>query len=93
VRPGGGAGGHQGQADVQERLRRDDFPRQRFGIGRPPAGVDPVEYVLEPFDAEQRAALEPLLERAADAAEAVLLEGVAPAMNRFNAGLPGLIDA
>lgn len=85
VRPGGSAGGHNGLADVQERLGRSDFPRLRFGIGRPTAGGDPVEYVLAPFDVAQRAALEARVALAADALEAILAEGVAAAMNRFNA--------
>lgn len=85
VRPGGGAGGHNGLADIQERLGCSDFPRVRFGIGRPPAGGDPVDYVLAPFDAEQRVALDAHVERAADAVEAILAEGVTSAMNRYNA--------
>ena len=88
VRPGGGPGGHNGLADVQERLGRTDFPRLRFGIGRPAPGEDPVDYVLAPFDAEQRAALDVRLALAADALEAILGEGVAIAMNRFNASRP-----
>ncbi|MCL4684284.1 aminoacyl-tRNA hydrolase [Myxococcota bacterium] len=86
IRPGGGAGGQKGLADIQARLGRSDFPRLRVGIGRPPAGEDPVEYVLAPFDAGQRAALPELLDRAADAVEAILVDGVQRAMNRFNAG-------
>ena len=88
VRPGGGAGGHNGLGDIQERLGRNDFARLRFGIGRPPPGEDPVEYVLAPFDAAQRAALDACLALAADAVEAMLAEGVATAMNRFNASRP-----
>ena len=85
IRPGGGAGGQKGLADIQTRLGRNDFPRLRFGIGRPPPGEDPVDYVLAPFDAEQQAVLADALERAADAIEAILGDGVQLAMNRFNA--------
>ncbi len=85
IRPGGGAGGQKGLADIQTRLSRNDFPRLRFGIGRPPPGEDPIHYVLAPFDAEQRAGLAAVLERAADAIEAILVDGVQLAMNRFNA--------
>jgi peptidyl-tRNA hydrolase, PTH1 family len=88
IRPSGGAGGHRGLADVQDRLRRRDFPRLRFGIGRPPPGEDPVDYVLAPFDAEQSAALAAALAAAADAVEGILADGVERAMNRFNAS-PG----
>ena len=85
IRPEGGAGGHNGLGDVQDRLRRQDFPRLRFGIGRPPSGEDPVDYVLAAFAPEQAAVLASRLEAAADAVEAVLVEGVPAAMNRFNA--------
>ena len=88
IRPGGGAGGHRGLADIQSRLGRSDFPRLRFGIGRPPEGRDGVEYVLAPFDPAEKAALAPRLARAADAVEAVLCEGVASAMNQFNRSDP-----
>ncbi len=85
IRPGGGAGGQKGLADIQNRLGRNDFPRLRVGIGRPPSGDDPVDYVLAPFDAEQQAGLTEVLERAADAVEVILTDGVQLAMNRFNA--------
>ena len=85
LRPGGGAGGHNGLADVQERLGRSDFARLRFGIGRPPAGRDPIEYVLAPWDAEQAAQLDARIEAAADAVELTLREGVPRAMNLVNA--------
>jgi PTH1 family peptidyl-tRNA hydrolase len=84
VRPAGGAGGHNGLGDVQERLGRSDFPRLRFGIGRPPEGEDPVDYVLAPFSAEESEALPAALDRAVDALESLLGEGVRLAMDRFN---------
>jgi PTH1 family peptidyl-tRNA hydrolase len=84
LRPGGGAGGQKGLADIQERLGRGDFPRLRFGIGRPAPGEDPVDHVLAPFAAPEAAALDERLDAAADAIESVLVDGVALAMNRFN---------
>jgi PTH1 family peptidyl-tRNA hydrolase len=84
IRPGGGAGGHRGLADVQAQLGRSDFPRLRFGIGRPAEGLDGVDHVLAPFDPAEAEALAPRLALAVEAVEAVLYEGVAAAMNRFN---------
>ena len=84
IRASGGAGGHRGLADVQQRLGRSDFARLRFGIGRPPVGLDPIDYVLAPFDAAEAAALPERLAAAADAVEVVLAEGVGRAMNQFN---------
>lgn len=84
LRPGGGAGGHRGLADVIERLGRSDFPRLRVGVDRPPPGVDTAAYVLEPFNSDEAARLPDLLERACQALECALREGVLSAMNRFN---------
>jgi PTH1 family peptidyl-tRNA hydrolase len=88
LRPRGGPGGHNGLADVQERLGRSDFPRLRFGIGRPPAGVDPIDYVLAPWSGDEAAALEGRLDAACDAIELAFAEGVRVAMNRVNAAPP-----
>ena len=72
-------------ASVQDHLGSDAIPRLRFGIGRPAPGGDPIAYVLEPFAPSEEVALGPLLDRAADAVEVVLQDGVEAAMNRFNA--------
>jgi PTH1 family peptidyl-tRNA hydrolase len=84
VRPSGGAGGHRGLGDVIEVLGRSDFPRLRFGVGRPLAPLDTAEWVLEPFSEEEAAQLGPRIEAASEALGTALLEGVAMAMNRFN---------
>lgn len=84
VRPGGGPGGHRGMSHIIERLEREDFPRLRFGVGRPEGAADTADWVLAPFAPEETRALEAALARAAEALEACLVEGVAPAMNRFN---------
>jgi PTH1 family peptidyl-tRNA hydrolase len=90
LRPSGGAGGHNGLADIQARLGRSDFARLRVGIGRPPAAAtDVIDYVLAPFDAGEIARLDGLLDSACDAIEAALREGVVRAMNRINAAPAG----
>lgn len=88
LRASGGAGGHNGISDIQQQLGRHDFARLRFGIGRPPAGEDPIAHVLAPFSADEQAQLEAHLDAASDAIELTLAEGVARAMNRVNAGTP-----
>jgi PTH1 family peptidyl-tRNA hydrolase len=84
LRRSGGAGGHRGLADVIEQLARSDFPRLRFGVGRPADGQETTEHVLEPFSAEELAQLPARIERAARAVDAALRQGVAAAMNAFN---------
>jgi PTH1 family peptidyl-tRNA hydrolase len=58
----------------------NDFVRVRVGIGRPPVGVAPVDYVLGRMDSTIKEAV-PL---AADAVEAVIESDPEAAMNRFN---------
>lgn len=84
VRPSGGPGGHRGVASIIECLGTRDFPRLRFGIGRPPAGCDVVDHVLQPFSSDDERSLAARIPLAVGALEVVLAEGVEAAMNRFN---------
>jgi len=92
LRARGSSGGHNGLADVLERLASDAVPRLRFGIGRPAQPRDTVDWVLEPFAAEEEALLRELLPRAADAVACFASEGIAPAMNRFNGVIDGILS-
>ena len=92
VRSGGSHGGHRGMKSIVEAVGAQDFPRIRIGIGRP-SGKDgrptyePEEvagYVLAPASAEERRLLDEAVALAAEAALAVLAEGVEAAMNRYN---------
>ncbi|MBN1336309.1 MAG: aminoacyl-tRNA hydrolase [Deltaproteobacteria bacterium] len=83
VRHGGGHGGHNGLRDIQTHLGTA-FARVRVGISRPPAGWDPADWVLSNFTTEERARLDDVVGRAANAVETVLEEGVTAAMNRCN---------
>jgi PTH1 family peptidyl-tRNA hydrolase len=84
LRPGNGAGGHNGIRSIIEEVGTEMFPRLRVGIGRPPEGVDPVAFVLERFTPEERGVIDAAVERAADAAVAVARDGLEAAMNRYN---------
>jgi PTH1 family peptidyl-tRNA hydrolase len=89
LRPAGGTGGHRGMVDIAQEIATCDFARLRFGIGRPPPGVDAVDYVLSDFGVEEE---ERLLDRVAAAGRAIetaLLEGLPAAMDRFNREPPG----
>lgn len=84
LRPGGGAGGHRGMRSIIQHLDTEDFHRLRLGIGRPPGAMDPVDYVLNDFTADERADMELAFERAVAAIECFLGEGIDAAMNAFN---------
>jgi PTH1 family peptidyl-tRNA hydrolase len=85
---GGGPPGSSGGADGADGAGDDPlaFPRLKVGIGRPPAGVDPIDFVLTTFAPDELTLIKPALERAADAAECWMAEGADVAANRFNGG-------
>lgn len=85
LRAGGSAGGHNGLSDINRALGTQDYPRLRIGIDACPPMMKLEDYVLGRFTPEQSSLLEPALDRAADAAETFITEGLTAAMNRFNA--------
>jgi len=84
MRPGGGSGGHQGMNSVIERLGTQDFPRLRFGIGRPPGQMDPADFVLQDIPQKEMFFLSSAIDNAADAVQAWMKEGLEAAMTHFN---------
>ena len=84
IRPKGGSGGHKGMTDIIRRLGTQDFPRIRFGIGRPPGKMDPAAFVLRPFDRDELPQVQDSIDRVVGAIEAWLREGIDIAMNRYN---------
>jgi peptidyl-tRNA hydrolase, PTH1 family len=84
VKHGGGDGGHNGLRSVRGSLATGDTIRIRIGIGRPPGRQDPADYVLHAFNSVQADELPLLLDRAGDAIECVIRDGVSVAQNRFH---------
>lgn len=82
---GGGAGGHRGIDSVSTALGSRDYFRVRFGVGRPPGRMDPADYVLRDFSAAERKDLGVHLERAADAVEELIRDGLAVTQNTYHA--------
>jgi PTH1 family peptidyl-tRNA hydrolase len=88
VRPGGSSAGHRGVQSVIDHLGTQEIPRVRLGIlGPPPApGTRRIlkQYVLEEFGTGEKAELELMIERAAEAVSFVIERGLPFAANRFN---------
>jgi PTH1 family peptidyl-tRNA hydrolase len=86
VKVGGGHAGHNGLRSIIQRLGTPDFVRVRVGIGKPPPGFrgDVADYVLQDFDASERAELPDVIGRAVDAVERILKEGPQQAMTVVN---------
>ncbi len=69
---------------ILESLGEEGFFRVRVGIGRPPPGVDPADFVLDPFSPDESAQLDQVVSKAAGAVECLLEEGFRRAMEKFN---------
>jgi PTH1 family peptidyl-tRNA hydrolase len=82
---GGGDGGHRGLRSIRQSLGTADFYRVRVGIGRPPGRQDPADFVLSPFSSTERKELPFLVDRAADAVETLVLQGLEVAQNTYHA--------
>jgi peptidyl-tRNA hydrolase, PTH1 family len=81
---GGGDNGHNGLRSIRRSVGSGEFNRVRFGIGRPPGSMDAAAFVLRDFGTAERKELELNIDRAADAVEALLAEGLERAQNSFN---------
>ncbi len=84
LKQGGGEGGHNGLRSVTRSLGSPDYLRVRIGVGRPPGQQDPATFVLKPFSAVEQRELPYHVDRAADAVEAVVTQGLERAQNVFN---------
>jgi PTH1 family peptidyl-tRNA hydrolase len=85
ARRAGSAGGHNGLKSIVEQLGTDAFPRLRLGVGRGDDRRDLADHVLSKFEPAERATIEAVVLRAADAAEMFVAEGIERVMNTFNA--------
>jgi PTH1 family peptidyl-tRNA hydrolase len=85
LKRGGGDNGHNGLRSVTRSLGSREYLRVRLGIGRPASRTDPAVYVLKPFSAAEARELPLHVDRAADAVEALLEDGLEAAQNRFHA--------
>ena len=91
LRSQGGSGGHKGLKSIIDTIRSDAFPRVRIGIGRPVVRGKPswepeavASYVLSDPPPDERELLEAAVERAADAIEVAIADGIEAAMQQFN---------
>ncbi|MGH3356352.1 MAG: aminoacyl-tRNA hydrolase [Nocardioidaceae bacterium] len=84
VKFGGGDNGHNGLKSLRRSLSTGDYFRVRVGVGRPPGHRPTADYVLADFSAAERKDLDVHLERAADAVECLLADGLERAQNLYN---------
>jgi PTH1 family peptidyl-tRNA hydrolase len=84
LKQGGGDNGHNGLRSVTRSLGDKEYLRVRFGVGRPPGRMDAAAYVLRDFSAAERKDLALELERAADAVEMLVTQGLEASQNAIH---------
>jgi len=80
---GGGDNGHNGLKSMTKAMGAD-YHRVRFGIGRPPGRMQVADFVLKDFGSAERKELDYLVDRAADAVECLVVEGLERAQSAYN---------
>ncbi|MDI3421984.1 aminoacyl-tRNA hydrolase [Streptomyces luteolus] len=80
---GGGDNGHNGLKSMTKAMG-SDYHRVRFGIGRPPGRMPVADFVLKDFSGAERKELDYFVDRAADAVEALVIEGLERAQGTYN---------
>lgn len=84
LRKSGSHGGQNGIKSVLQHMGTQEVSRARIGIGRPPGKMDPAAYVLRPFEGDDAITVRIVVDRAADAVETWLTDGIELAMTRHN---------
>lgn len=84
VKAGGGLAGHNGLRSIHQHLKSQEFRRVRIGVGKPPTKEHGAGHVLSKVPKAERELLDVMVERAADAVEAVVADGIDAAMQQFN---------
>jgi PTH1 family peptidyl-tRNA hydrolase len=83
VKLGGGDNGHNGLKSMTKAMG-PDYHRVRFGIGRPPGRMQVADFVLKDFSSTERKELGYFVDRAADAVECLVTEGLERAQSSYN---------
>ena len=84
LKQGGGIAGHNGLKDISQRLATHEYWRLRLGVGKPPAGTEGADYVLQKPPAEERAAIDSAIEKSLAVMPQILGGDVQSAMNKLH---------
>lgn len=88
LRATGSAGGHNGLRSIEGALMSPEYARLRIGVGPKPDDWDDLaDFVLDPFEPQETETLDAALPTMVEAVDCWLVEGIDPAMNRFNRSL------
>jgi PTH1 family peptidyl-tRNA hydrolase len=84
LKQGGGIAGHNGLKDISQRLATHEYWRLRLGVGKPPAGTEGGDYVLQKPPADERAAIDAAIDKSLGVLPQILAGDFQAAMNKLH---------
>jgi len=84
LKPGGGAGGHNGHKSLIHSLGTEEYPRLKVGIGS--AQGQTIDFVLGKFERDEIDTIRLAIQNAADGVQTVVQYGIEAGMNQINLG-------
>ena len=84
LKQGGGIAGHNGLKDISQRLATHEYWRLRLGVGKPPAGREGADYVLERPSAEEKTAIDAAIDKALSLLPQMIAGDMQSAMNKLH---------
>lgn len=84
VKRGGGDNGHNGLRSIRRSMDSGEFYRVRVGIGRPPGRQSPADFVLSDYSSAERRVLPFQIDKAADAVESLITDGLEKTQSSYN---------
>jgi PTH1 family peptidyl-tRNA hydrolase len=88
LKQGGGIAGHNGLKDISQRLASHEYWRLRLGVGKPSAGTEGADYVLQKPSAEDRAAIDAAIDKSLALLPQILAGDMQAAMNKLHTEEP-----
>jgi len=92
VKQGGGIAGHNGLRDISQRLASHDYWRLRIGVGKPPAGTEGGDYVLQKPSADDKAAIDQAIERSLQVLPEMLTGDMQVAIQKLHSTEPKPVE-
>ena len=84
MKQGGGIAGHNGLKDISQRIASHDYWRLRIGVGKPPADADGADYVLQRPPAEEKEAIDAVIQKALELLPMMLAGDMQGAMHKLH---------
>lgn len=84
IKKNGGAGGHNGLSDIIQNLGTENFNRLRFGVGNDFSKGSQADYVLSPWNEQEKLLLPERISKVTQAIKNFSTIGIERTMNFFN---------